>query len=70
MKLSKAKILILLASKGMNISDLAHIYGCSRTRIYTMLNGETVRSATVGKLAEALGVNVTDILEVDEDESD
>ena len=57
MKLSKAKILIL------NISDLAKEYGCSRPRIYTILNGNTVRTSTAGKLAQVLKVSVADILE-------
>lgn len=69
MNICKSKILILLASKGMNVSDLAEIYGCSRNWIYTMLNGATVRPATAGKLAKALGVDVTEILGVSEDES-
>lgn len=70
MKLSKTKILLLMADKQMTMQKVASAYGVSRERINKIINSASVRPVTAGKLAKALGVNVTDILEVSEGESD
>ena len=70
MKLNKSKILLIMASKQMTQQSISKTYGVSSRRISNIINASNVRPVTAGKLAKALGVNVTDILEVDEDESD
>lgn len=70
MKLSKTKILLLMADKQMTMQKVASAYGVSRERINKIINSASVRPVTAGKLAKALGVNVADILEVNEGESD
>lgn len=63
MELSRNKINIVMARKCMTITQLAKVYGCSRNRINILLNSRKVSVLTVGKLAAALGCDVTEILE-------
>ena len=63
MQLSINKINLEMARKGYNIAKLAEFYGVSYQRMRTILNSRKVSIATVGKLAEALGVDVTEIIE-------
>lgn len=62
MKLNKDKIMLMLARQERTIADLANDYGATRHRLYALLNSEKVNTATAGKLARALGVDVTEIL--------
>lgn len=63
MKLNRDKIDICRARKKMSIGTLAEAYGVSRTRLHAVLNQREVSVAAAGRLAEALGVDVTEILE-------
>ena len=63
MKLSKNEIYIALARKKMTVSQLAEAYGVSRSRINVILNSQSITPAVAGKLADALGVDVTELLE-------
>lgn len=63
MKLNRDKINICRARKKMSISDLAEAYGVSRARMNVILNQREVSVVSAGRLAEALGVDVTEILE-------
>lgn len=63
MELSRNKINIVMARKCMTITQLAEAYGCSRNRINILLNSRKVSVLTVGKLAAALGCDVTEIME-------
>lgn len=63
MKISKEKVKIYLARNKMTMSDLAEKYGVSRTRITNILRTEQVTPICAGRLAEALGVDVTELLE-------
>lgn len=65
MILSKAKINIAMARLGYTAADLAKAYGVTRARIHTILNSKTVRPKTAGRIAKALGVDVTDIIETE-----
>ena len=49
----------------MSITDLAEVYGVSRSRMNIILNQREVTPVCAGRIAKALGVEVTDILEVD-----
>lgn len=62
MKLNRDKINICRARKKMSISDLAEAYGVSRARMNVILNQREVSVVSAGRLAEALGVDVTEIL--------
>ncbi len=63
MELDRDKINVAMARKGYNIAKLARAYGASAQRMRTILNSRKVSPATVGKLAEALECDVTEILE-------
>ncbi len=63
MKLSRNKINIALARKQMTVQQLAEAYGVSRNRINILLNQREVSTVSAGRIARALGVDVTEILE-------
>lgn len=63
MILSRNKINIAMARRKMSTTAMAKIYGVSRSRMNVILNSRKVSPATIGKLADALGVDVTEILE-------
>ena len=47
----------------MTVSKLAEAYGVSRARMNTILNQCELTPVCVGRLASALGVDVTEIIE-------
>lgn len=47
----------------MNISELSENYGISKQRISAILRSTSIQPKTAGKLANALGVDVTKIIE-------
>lgn len=63
MKLSKEKIDLKRAAKCMTVASLAEAYGVSRARMNTILNQREVTAVCAGRIAKALGVDVTEILE-------
>ncbi len=63
MKVSKEKIDIARANRCMTITELAEAYGVSRTRLNMILNQREVTVVCAGRLAKALGVDVTEIIE-------
>lgn len=66
MKISKSKLNIALARKRWNQRDLRDNAIVSAQTILNLNKGKSVMPATVGKIAAALGVDVTEIIE-DED---
>lgn len=52
-----------MARKKMSVKALADAYGVSRARINVVLNQREVSVVSAGRLAEALGCDVTEILE-------
>lgn len=65
MKLSKLKVSLVLANKNMTRNELSRRYGCGVNRISAMLNSQSVRVETAIKLAKALDVDVTEIIETE-----
>ena len=63
MEISRQKINIAMARKQWTVVDLAEAYGVSRARINVILNQRSVSVVSAGRLAAALGVDVTEILE-------
>lgn len=63
MKISREKINIEMARKKMSVKDLADAYGVSRARINVVLNQREVSVVSAGRLADALGVDVAEIIE-------
>ena len=63
MKISKAKLNVALARKQWNQRDLRDNAVVSAQTILNLNKGNTVMPATLGKIAGALGVDVTEIIE-------
>ena len=62
MKLNNQQMQVVRARKGLTSKDLATRYGCTVSRINYLLSAESVRTDTAGKLARALGVDVSEII--------
>lgn len=63
MKLSRDKIDIALARNSLTITNLSKCYGVSRSRMNTILNMREVTPVCAGRMANALGVDVKEIIE-------
>ena len=62
MKLDKKKLMLAMANACMNTADIQAATGMPRPTLNGAISGKTIRPATAGKIAKALGVNVSDIL--------
>lgn len=63
MKISREKINICLARQCMSVSALAKKYGVTRSSMSAILNKKDINTVCLGKLAKALNVDVTEIME-------
>lgn len=63
MRLSREKVNIAMARKKMTVASLAKTYGVSRARMNVILNSQTITPICAGKVSDALGVDVTEIIE-------
>lgn len=62
MKANHIAIKVFIARKGWTASNLACASGVSRQTISAILHGKDCNPTTLGKIAKALNVDVTDIL--------
>lgn len=63
MTVDRNKVLLIMARKCLSYEDVAKAYGCSRQRIHNLLDKQQkAYPKTAGKIAAALGVDVTEIL--------
>lgn len=62
----RTKVEIARAKKGISSGKLNKLAGISSTTYYTMLVGKPVTPTSVYKLANALGVDATEILKESE----
>ena len=63
MKVSKKKLELAMARAKLNRNELAEKAGIPIPTVCNVYSRGTCKPRTVGKLAEALGVDVTEILE-------
>lgn len=63
MTIDRHKVDNILARKNWTVAELARKYGASRNRLYIILGSKTILPKTAGKLAKALEVDVTEIIE-------
>lgn len=63
LKPDSRKVLICMAAAQLEPIELAELSGVSRNIIYTMRRGFYTKPVHIGKVAKALGVNVTDLIE-------
>lgn len=65
MKLNRIKVSLIMAKKSLTIADIAHDYNATKQRVSCILNSVNITPKTAGKLAKALGVDVTEIIEIE-----
>ncbi len=63
MRIDRIKLLILIATKDISTLELAKKSGLSRQTISCIKQGKRCREETAKKIAKALDVDVTEILE-------
>ena len=63
MKLSREKVDLKRAANCMTVATMAEAYGVSRARMNIILNQREVTPICAGRIAKALGVDVTEIIE-------
>lgn len=63
MKISKSKLLLALANACMNPYDLCKAVNMQYQTYRRIANGGSCKPATIGKIAKALNVDVTELLE-------
>lgn len=56
------KLKLCMANKCMNTEDLCKATKMPRPTVNNVISGRSVRPATIGRIAKALGVDVKDIL--------
>lgn len=62
-RVNKIKVSVLMAKQELNQTSLANKAHMSRNNLSIIMNGKSCRIETALKIAEALGVDVTDIIE-------
>lgn len=62
MKTDKKKIILAMARACMNTADLTAKVAISRPTVNKVIAGKEVRPRTIGRIAAALEVDVTEIL--------
>lgn len=66
MKANRRKLYIAMATACIDSRELAEKAGLPRPTLDGVIKGHSIRPSTIGKVARALGVPVTEILEEDE----
>ena len=61
--MDKKKLVNLMADRGLTQADLAEKAGISRTAVYGVMKGRRPTLPTLGKIARALGVKPSELLE-------
>ncbi len=57
------KVRLAMARNSFSVPDLAKVYGISRQRMQVIINSRNVSTKTAGRLAKALAVDVTEIID-------
>lgn len=63
MKVDRQKLELAMARACVNSAELSASAGLPRPTVNNAISGRSVRPATAGRIAKALGVDVADILE-------
>ena len=62
MKINALKLQVILGENGLLISELAELSGVSRQTISYILSGKSCSPAVAGKIAEAVDVNLEELI--------
>ena len=63
MRANREKLTLAMARACMNTEDLAALAEMPRPTVNNVITGRNVRPGTLGRIARALGVDVTEIME-------
>ena len=63
MKVNRRKLEIAMANACMNAADLQRAADMPRPTLNNVITGKSARTATVGRIAKALRVDVAEIIE-------
>lgn len=63
MKANKHKLELAMARACMNTTDLQKAAEMPKPTVFNVMMGKNVRPGTIGRIARALGVDVTEIIE-------
>ena len=63
LKADRKKLEIAMANACMNTEDVRKVAELPRPTLNNVISGRNVRPGTIGRVAKALGVDVTEILE-------
>ena len=63
MTINRKKLRLAMARACMNTADLAEAAQIPRPTLNNAIKGRGVRTGTLGKIARALGVDVTELIE-------
>lgn len=66
MKINKHKLLLAMAKKCINAYTLCEWSGMQYATYRRIVSGQNCKPATAGKVARALGVDVTEIIELED----
>lgn len=66
LKADKRKLELAMARACMNAADLVEKAELPRPTVNNVIVGRNVRTGTVGRIAKALGVDVTEIIETED----
>ena len=63
MRIDRVKLIAEMARRDVTSTRLAEVAGVSRVTVSALRCGKTCTAETAGKIARALGVDVTEIME-------
>lgn len=63
MRTNKRKLELAMAKACMNTADLQKATKMPRPTVNNVISGKNIRPGTMGRIAKALGVDVTEIIE-------
>lgn len=66
MRIDRGRLDLILAEQGMTYVDMARACGLGYSNLNALLRRKNNRPATLGKIAEALGVDVREIIQKEE----
>lgn len=66
MKANKEKLMVAMARACMNAADIAKAAEMPRPTVNKALSGRNVQPATLGRIANALGVDVSEFVEFEQ----
>lgn len=69
MRMNPVKYQIARARSGLSTTDIVNNYGMRRATVCRAARGEECLPETIGRIARALGVDVTDLIDTQEGET-